>query len=123
MEVELHQDKIRLRVNKSALKAVARFHMLVKKQHSEASVTGTLNQLDKVSLMALSGRAPSKVHFSKDFSDVCSDLMSVKEVEEDEEGLRSWAVFHYDPPTDVSPPDSMTTSPTQKLPLAWEHKQ
>ena len=125
MEVELHKDEIRLRVNKTALKAVARFHMLVKKQQSDASMAGTLNsQLDKVSMMALSGRTPSRVHFSKNLCDTLTPNMdTLKEVEDEEEDLKSWAIFHYDPPADVSPPDSMTTSPMQKIPpAAWVEK-
>ncbi len=112
MEVELDHDHIRLRVNKTALKAVARFHMLVKKQQSDASMAAG-GSLDKVSMMALSGHAPSRVKFSKKLCDACDNPDVVREVEMDEEGLRSWANFQYVHQPDT-PPESTPTSP-----IAW----
>ena len=107
--MELHRDVIRFKVNKTALKAAARFHSLVKKKHSDTSI----DPEDTVSLMALS-QAPSLVHFKEDFTSMCKELLPVKEVKDDEDDLRSWALLHYNQPfPTVTPPTSFSLdSPT-----------
>ena len=99
IEVELHRDIIRLKVNKTALKAAARFHSLVKRQQSEKSIKPE----DSIALMALS-HAPSRVHFKDDFTDLCSEVLN--EEPEEEDILKSWAVLNYNSVNPLTPPTS-----------------
>ena len=86
IEVELHRDIIRLKVNKTALKAAARFHSLVKGLQSE----NTLKPEDTFALMALS-HVPSRVHFKDDFTELCNKELPVTSEKLKDSVLESWA--------------------------------
>ena len=88
IEVELHRDIIRLKVNKTALKAAARFQSLVKGMQSE----NTPKAEDTVALMALS-HAPSRVHFKDDFTELCMKELPDTSEKPKDSVLESWAML------------------------------
>lgn len=93
IEVELHRDSIKLKVNKTALRAMARLQYMA--EHNEASLTPEEGQ----SLLAPANI--SRVHMSEDFKSLCCDLPPVEEGGEEEEELRSWGIINTPP---SSPP-------------------
>lgn len=94
--MELHRNSIKLKVNTTALRAVARFHAMAKRhaQSNESSLTSEEEQ----SLLTMSNI--SRVHMTDEFKSLCHDLPPVEEEEEEE--LKSWGIINTPPP--LSPP-------------------
>lgn len=97
--MELHRDSIKLKVNKTALRAVARFQYMAKRHAQDGSLTSEEGQ----SLLAMSN--VSRVHMSDDFKSLCCDLPPVEEGGEEEEELKSWGIINMSP---LSPPHKST---------------
>jgi hypothetical protein len=85
--VELHRNSIKLKVNKPALRAVARFQSMAKR-HAQ-STEGSLLSEEEQSLIHV-----SRVHMSDDFKSLCCDLPPVEEGGEEEEDLKSWGIIN-----------------------------
>lgn len=96
--MELHRDSIKLKVNKTALRAVARFQYMAKR-HAQSN-EGSLTSEEEQSLLAMSNI--SRVHMTDEFKSLCCDLPPVEEGGEEEEELKSWGIINTPPP--LSPP-------------------
>lgn len=79
--MELHRNTIKLKINKTSLRAMARFA----KQHIQPD--GSLSLEEGQSLL-------SRVHMSDDFKSLCCELPPVEEGGEEEEELKSWGIIN-----------------------------
>ena len=99
--MELHRDSVKLKLNKSALRAVARFHYMAKRhaQSREGVAYESLSSEESQSLLSMSNI--SRVHITDEFKSMCCDLPPVEEGGEEEEELKSWGIINTPP---SSPP-------------------
>lgn len=110
--MELHRDSVKLKLNKTALRAVARFHYMAKRhaQSSEGMAPESLSSLENQSLLAMSNI--SRVHISDEFKSMCCELPPVEEGGEEEEELKSWGIINTPP---LSPPHKDELSSVSEL--------
>ena len=95
IELELHRDSIRLKVNKTGLRAVA---WMAQRHANTQADEGSLSS-EGQSLLALSNI--SRVHMSDEFKSMCCELPPVEEGGEEEEEFKSWGIINTPP---LSPP-------------------
>lgn len=88
---------MKLKLNKSALRAVARFHYMAARraQSNEGVAPDSLTSLEGQSLLAMSNI--SRVHITDEFKSICCELPPVEEGGEEEEELKSWGIINTPP--------------------------
>ena len=104
IEVELHRNSVKLKLNKTALRAVARFHYNMARRQAQASEGVAAAAPESLSLeesQSLLGASISRVHITDEFKSMCYDLPPVEEGGEEEEELKSWGIISTPP---LSPP-------------------
>ena len=93
IEVELDRDTVKVSLNKSALRAVARFQYMAKR-HAETS-EGSITSEEALSLLPTTNF--SRVHLTEDFKSLCCELPPLEEGGEEEKEMKSWFVINTPP--------------------------
>ncbi len=96
--MELGRDSVKISLNKSALRAAARFHYMAK-HHAETS-EGSLTSEEALSLLPTTNF--SRVHMTDEFKSLCCELPPLEEGGEEEKEMQSWYVINMPP----SPPEA-----------------